>query len=205
MREREAQRVAVAEAKASREAAKAQQVSDSAADGGWAQVAASRRSNNVSGSGNGTRSGSMTPSEQSTPFSGSMYAALAAGGVGGGVGDTASPKKEKLVLRSGVGVGKQLRSQQSAPAPDSWEEEEEKEEAQEKNDDVGQDGSGPNSDEQKDGNDGTTEQDGTHVESGLKNGIVDGSNKPAATDVIEGEPGVTDEAADETGTISPMP
>lgn len=195
MREREAQRVAVAEAKASREAAKAQQASDSAADGGWAQVAASRRGNNVSGSGNGTRSGSMTPSGQNTPSSGSMYAALAGGAVGGGGGETAGPKKEKLVLRSGVSVGKQLRSQQSAPAPDSWEEEEEKEEAQEKNDDVGQDA---NSEEQKDEKYGAgTRQDGTHVESGPKGGIVDGSHGPDSTGVIEGE------AAGEAGAMPP--
>jgi transcriptional repressor NF-X1 len=44
--------------------------------------------------------------------------------------DTSSQasKKERLVLRSGVGVGKALRTQSSAEVVDSWEEAEEKEE-----------------------------------------------------------------------------
>ncbi|OJJ36909.1 hypothetical protein ASPWEDRAFT_107626 [Aspergillus wentii DTO 134E9] len=113
-KEREAQRVAAIEAKASRDASKAEIIGG---EGGWAQVAASRRANN---------SRSATPAQSQSPLSGSMYAALS--------GDEGSwgAKKERLVLRSGVGVGKQLRSQ---PPPtevaDSWEEEEEKEEQQE--------------------------------------------------------------------------
>jgi transcriptional repressor NF-X1 len=39
-----------------------------------------------------------------------------------------SSKKERLVLRSGVGAGKALRTQSSAEVVDSWEEAEEKEE-----------------------------------------------------------------------------
>ncbi|KAE8389764.1 hypothetical protein BDV23DRAFT_156856 [Aspergillus alliaceus] len=114
-KERDAQRLAVAESKAQREAAKAQ--ANAASDGGWAQVAASRRSN--------ASTRSTTPNPGAAPLSGSMFAALA-----GDDGSTwGAPKKEKLVLRSGVGAGKQLRT---PPAPtavaESWEEEEEEQE-----------------------------------------------------------------------------
>ncbi|KAE8146222.1 hypothetical protein BDV25DRAFT_162931 [Aspergillus avenaceus] len=117
-KDREAQRLATAEAKAQREAVKAQ--ASATSEGGWAQVAASRRSNAS------TRSTTPTPGAGS--LSGSMYAALAEGG-----GAWGAPKKEKLVLRSGVGAGKQLRTP-PAPAPvvDSWEEEEEKQEEEER-------------------------------------------------------------------------
>ncbi|EAW11882.1 putative NF-X1 finger transcription factor [Aspergillus clavatus NRRL 1] len=122
LKEREAQRLAAAEAKALKDAAKAQQAADSA-NGGWAQVAASRRTNGVGAA----RAALAAPG--ASPWSVSMYAALA--GDSGGWGP---PKKEKLVLRSGVGAGKK-----SATAPpvamtevaDSWEEEEEKEEQEE--------------------------------------------------------------------------
>ena len=121
MKEREAQRIAAAEAKALREAAKAQA---SAGDGGWAQVA-SKRGNGVSSA------ASVTPVQSPSPLSGSMYAALADEG----------PKKERLVLRSGVGVGKQLRNQlRPAPVADSWEEEVEKEEQEEREHEHSQEG-----------------------------------------------------------------
>ncbi|KAF7591347.1 FKBP12-associated protein [Aspergillus hancockii] len=118
-REREAQRLAAAEAKAQREAVKTQ--ASTSGDGGWAQVAASRRSN--------ASTRSTTPNPGMTSLSSSMFAALA-GDDGGLYG---APRKGKLVLRSGVGAGKQLKS---APAPaevaDSWEEEEEKQEEEER-------------------------------------------------------------------------
>lgn len=123
LKEREAQRVAAIEAKAARDAASAQQPDNV---DGWAQVAASRRSN--------ADSGSSTPVSSSRvalkPLaSGSIYAALAGGG-----GDDAPAKKERLVLRSGVGSGKQLKSQRPVQMPvvDNWEEEEDKEEQAER-------------------------------------------------------------------------
>ncbi|RHZ67961.1 putative NF-X1 finger transcription factor [Aspergillus thermomutatus] len=122
LKEREAQRLAAAEAKALKEAAKAQQSKDTGSDGGWAQVAASRRSNGVSS----TRS--TTPVASPSPWSGSKFAALA----GGDSGSWGLAKKEKLVLRSGVGAAKKNLS--TAPATevvDNWEEEEEKVEQEE--------------------------------------------------------------------------
>ncbi|KAL4893289.1 hypothetical protein BDV59DRAFT_193150 [Aspergillus ambiguus] len=116
LKEREAQRVAAAEAKAQRDAAKAAMNASDA--GGWAQVAASRKTN--------PSSGTSTPLAGRTPTplsSGSMYAALA--------GDS---KKERLVLRSGVGASKQLKKPavpKEEEVADSWEEEEEKEEQRE--------------------------------------------------------------------------
>lgn len=109
MKEREAQRIAAAEAKALKEAARAH--ANGAGDG-WAQVA-SRRSNGV------PSSTTTTSTKNANPYSGSMYAALADEG----------PKKDRLVLRSGVGAGKQLRSLASdRKVADSWEEEVEMEE-----------------------------------------------------------------------------
>ena len=137
MKEREAQRVAAVEAKASRDAAKASSNGSSSAGDGWAQVAASsRKGTGSSAAPPGSRSGTATPGYgQSTPFSGSMFAALAAGGGDAGSGSAAGlgPKKERLVLRSGVGTGKQLKSQAppAEPIADSWEEEVEKEEKEE--------------------------------------------------------------------------
>ncbi|QMW26653.1 hypothetical protein G4B84_001898 [Aspergillus flavus NRRL3357] len=118
-KEREAQRLAAAEAKAQREAVKAQ--ANATNEGGWAQVAASRRSN--------ASTRSTTPNPGTTSRSGSMFAALT-----GDDGSTwGAPKKEKLVLRSGVGAGKQLRTPQpAAEVVDSWEEEEEKQEQEER-------------------------------------------------------------------------
>jgi len=124
LKEREAQRVAAAEAKASREAAKAQ-AQGNVDGGGWAQVAASRKSN---------ASGSPSTLPQKTTFSSGSYAALAGGdfGVGADARAGGGAKKERLVLRSGVGTGKQLQSKVQEPVADSWEEEEEKEEEQER-------------------------------------------------------------------------
>lgn len=136
MKEREAQRVAAVEAKVSRDAAKALSNGSSSAGDGWAQVAASSRRNASASASTtpGSRSGTATPGYgQSAPFSGSMFAALAAGGGDGGATASSAPKKERLVLRSGVGAGKQMKSQAppAEPIADSWEEEVEKEEQQE--------------------------------------------------------------------------
>ncbi|KAG2412531.1 hypothetical protein HFD88_010088 [Aspergillus terreus] len=121
LKEREAQRVAAAEAKAQREAAKA--ATNGSDGGGWAQVAASRKTANGAGI---SRTGSPLVAPSPSPLSsGSMYAALA-GDTGGSWGG----KKEKLVLRSGVGASKQLKMPKEEVA-DSWEEEEEKEEQRE--------------------------------------------------------------------------
>ncbi|CRL27693.1 Zinc finger, NF-X1-type [Penicillium camemberti] len=112
-KEQEARRVAALEAKATREAAKAQA---STGDGGWAQVASKSRG----GSGANSRTGTPV---QNPWVSKSIYAAL--DGDGGA-------KKERLVLRSGVGVGKSLRAKTPAPeVVDDWEEAEEKEEKEE--------------------------------------------------------------------------
>lgn len=153
MKEREAQRITAAEAKVSREAAKAQAQAN-ASDGGWAQVAASRKSNT---------NAPVPYSVQRTPFSSeSMYAALAAGddlNTKAGAGTGAGAKKERLVLRSGVGSGKHLQSQRQQPVADSWEEEEEKEEEQERKLD------GVNGDGQ-DSTDGRADGDASHERAG---------------------------------------
>lgn len=115
MKEREAQRIAAAEAKAMREAAKASSTNN--ADGGWAQVASRRKLNT-------TTAADIVSSGTMSPFSRSMYAALAATSDGG--------KKERLVLKSSVGAAKQLKSQAVTEVADNWEEEEEKEEQEEK-------------------------------------------------------------------------
>ncbi|KAL4778914.1 hypothetical protein BJX76DRAFT_342251 [Aspergillus varians] len=123
-KEREAQRLAAAEAKAQRDAAKTQ-TPGSSEPGGWAQVAASRRSNGVTGSARSTPL-SRTPNPS---WSGSLYSALALNDDGSSAGTF---KKEKLVLRSTVGAGKQVRGAvPPAEVVDSWEEEEEKVEEEE--------------------------------------------------------------------------
>ncbi|RDW94013.1 putative NF-X1 finger transcription factor [Aspergillus mulundensis] len=118
-KEREAQRLVAAEAKAQRDASKAQ----ASSEGGWAQIAASKRGNGVTGS---ARS---TPLSRTPVGSGSFYTALALNDDGSGF------RKEKLVLRSGVGAGKAASRRPSPPRPvevaDSWEEEEDKEEKEE--------------------------------------------------------------------------
>ncbi|KAJ5204274.1 uncharacterized protein N7498_005153 [Penicillium cinerascens] len=116
-KEREAQRVAALEAKAARDAAKSQAGSD-----GWAQVASRSK-----GSASSTRS--TTPVQSS--FSGrSMFSAL-----DGNRNMPSDSKKERLVLRSGVGASKSLRPQPPAEVIDNWEEAEEKEEEIERNHD----------------------------------------------------------------------
>ena len=120
-KEREAQRVAALEAKAAREAAKSQA---SGSGDGWAQVA-SRGKKSADGSTASTRS--ATPVQNSFG-SRTLFSALA----GDGKADTsAQSKKERLVLRSGVGAGKSLRSQPTEVV-DDWEEAEEKEEQEER-------------------------------------------------------------------------
>lgn len=112
-KEQESRRVAAIEAKAAREAAKSQA---SGGDGGWAQVASKSRG----GSGASTRSG--TPVQNSW-VSKSIYSAL----------DGDGSKKERLVLRSGVGAGKSLRAKTpAAEVVDNWEDAEEAEEKEEK-------------------------------------------------------------------------
>lgn len=122
-KEREAQRVAALEAKAARDAIKAN--ANGSADGGWAQVA-SRSKKPGADVTNAASTRSTTPIQ--TPLgSGTMFTALAA--------DEAGPlsKKERLVLRSGVGTGKPLRARSFAPeVVDSWEEAEEKEEQEDR-------------------------------------------------------------------------
>lgn len=147
-KEREAQRLAAAEAKAAKEAARLQQHANGGGGtgGGWAQVASRSRKPD------GVRPLALTPlstGSTSGPFSSTMYAALAADGSawgkGGGAGAGAGPagaKKDRLVLRSGVGAGKQLKTQTtSAPSvavdlsvdvADDWEEAEEKVEQEER-------------------------------------------------------------------------
>ena len=111
-KERDAQRAAALEAKAARDAARAQ---SGVAGDGWAQVA-SRAKKPGESSGPSTRS--TTPVQN--PFgSRTLFSALS--------GDSDGSKKERLVLRSGVGAGKALRSQ-PAEVVDDWEEAEEKEE-----------------------------------------------------------------------------
>lgn len=111
-KEQEARRVSALEAKSARDAVKAQA---SGGDGGWAQVASKSRG----GSGTSTRSG--TPA-QSAWVSQSFYSAL----------DGDSTKKERLVLRSGVGAGKSLRAKPPAEVVDNWEDALDAEEAEEK-------------------------------------------------------------------------
>lgn len=114
MKERESQRVAAMEAKAQREAAKVDSLDD-----GWAQVASRRNPMaSMTNSSNKGGGGAIHPT-------GSIYMALA----GSGWKKTADEgKKERLVLRSGVGAGKQVKS----PVVDSWEEEEQREEEKER-------------------------------------------------------------------------
>lgn len=111
-KERDAQRTAALEAKAARDAAKSQAGSD-----GWAQVASRGK-----GSASSTRS--TTPVQSS--FGRTMFSALDQNR------NMPSANKERLVLRSGVGAGKSLRSQPPAEVVDSWEEAEEKEEEEER-------------------------------------------------------------------------
>ncbi|KAF7718175.1 Zinc finger NF-X1-type transcription factor [Penicillium ucsense] len=121
-KERDAQRAAALEAKAAREASKTQTGAD-----GWAQVASRAKKPVAENSALSTRS---TTPVQNIFQSRSIYSALA----GGSMPETSSQssKKERLVLRSGVGASKAMRSQAPAEVADSWEEAEEKEELAEK-------------------------------------------------------------------------
>ena len=121
-KETEARRVAALEAKAARDAAKAQA---GGSGDGWAQVA-SRGKKGEDSSAASTRS---TTPMQSAFGSRTMFSALL--GDGNDSPGTGS-KKERLVLRSGVGAGKASRPPPPAEVVDSWEEAEEKEEEEEK-------------------------------------------------------------------------
>lgn len=136
MKEREAQRLAAAETKALREAARANNVSTTTdGDAGWAQVASRRKPGTATataglGLGFGSGVGGNASNTAST-YSGSLYSALSSDagvGRGGGLGG----KKERLVLRSGVGTGRQLKSQGTRDVADSWEGEVEREEREER-------------------------------------------------------------------------
>ncbi|KAJ6013388.1 Zinc finger NF-X1-type [Penicillium herquei] len=113
-KEREAQRLAALEAKAARNAAKAQ---SGVSGDGWAQVA-SRAKKPGENSGPSTRS--TTPVQN--PFGNrTIFSALS------GEAFQEGSKKERLVLRSGIGAGKALKTQPTEVV-DDWEEAEEKEE-----------------------------------------------------------------------------
>ncbi|OJJ42906.1 hypothetical protein ASPZODRAFT_1236892 [Penicilliopsis zonata CBS 506.65] len=145
-KERDAQRVAAAEAQAAKEAARAAGIGSFGGGGGggghgvndgWAQVA-SRRKLGASG-------GRSPATVSTTPLfaGGSMYAALAGEqGVSG--------KKDRLVLRSGVGASKQLR----AEVVDSWEDEVGDEENEENEENEGNEGN-----EENEGNEGNEENE----------------------------------------------
>ncbi|PLB36609.1 putative NF-X1 finger transcription factor [Aspergillus candidus] len=133
VKERDAQRVAAAEAKAQREAARAALGGDGA--GGWAQVAAAsgRR-----GGPSGSSSRSSTPLAPPTPASfggATMYAALMGDSAAAGAA-VGAQRKNRLVLRSGVGAARQILKPE--PVADSWEEAEEKEEAEEEKKEEGE-------------------------------------------------------------------
>lgn len=122
-KEGEARRAAAMEAKSAREAAKGQA---GGTGDGWAQVASRGKKPGLDGSAASTRS--TTPIQ--SPFgSRTMFSALIADG---SEGAGAGPKKERLVLRSGVGAGKTLRSSPATDVAENWEEAEEKEEQEEK-------------------------------------------------------------------------
>lgn len=117
MKEREAQRAALAEAKALREGNAGSKASG--ADGGWAQVASRRKNGSDS-----TNAPAVVKTGGLPSFSGSFYAALS------GDSTERSGNSGRLVLRSGVGASKNLRNK--VEVADSWEEEVEKEEEEEK-------------------------------------------------------------------------
>ncbi|OKL62153.1 hypothetical protein UA08_02381 [Talaromyces atroroseus] len=138
-KEREAKRLAAAEAKALREALKATSAEGADGGGGWAQVASSRRKQLQPGSdGNSAHLTRVnTPMAQLTARgagTGSMYAALgldvAPSFINAG---SASKKKDGLlVLRSGVGSSRKKKAEQQEQEiqdlADTWEEQVEREE-----------------------------------------------------------------------------
>ncbi|CRG91130.1 hypothetical protein PISL3812_08178 [Talaromyces islandicus] len=132
-KEREARRLAAAEAKALREASKAASAAtDADGGGGWAQVASRRKPDGIS---SGTSTPLLNVTRTSTPTlaqmkanGGSMYAALS-------MDISASQKKKKdglLVLRSGVGASKAKKGPAPEDLADTWEEQVEKEEQEER-------------------------------------------------------------------------
>jgi transcriptional repressor NF-X1 len=137
-KEREAKRLAAAEAKALRDALKATSAEGADGGGGWAQVASTRRKQ--------LQSGSDSPSpahltRTNTPMAqlaargagtGSMYAALGLD-VAPSFSNASSASKKKdglLVLRSGVGSSKKKKAEQQEQEilADTWEEQVEREE-----------------------------------------------------------------------------
>lgn len=175
-KEREAQRVAALEAKSARDAAKAQ-AGGSSSDG-WAQVA-SRVKRPGETSNTSTRSTTPIQSTYSNASRNrSMFAALA------GHIDTAGSgsKKEKLVLRSGVGVGKSLRTQTPAEVVDSWEEAEEKEEEVERKQEQAE--APLEAQEQQREEQPQEQQDGSQEQEGLVN---DAESQELEISVSEGE------------------
>ncbi|EED18886.1 NF-X1 finger transcription factor, putative [Talaromyces stipitatus ATCC 10500] len=137
-KEREARRVAAAEAKALRDALKITSTEGTDGNGGWAQVASSRKRQTDSNSpANITRSGTPLTGlgGRGIGSTGSMYAALGLD-VASSFGNTSSKKKDGLlVLRSGVGSSKKKSEQHQQnyeDLADSWEEQVEHEEQREK-------------------------------------------------------------------------
>lgn len=141
-KEREAKRLAAAEAKALRDALKATSAEGADSSGGWAQVASSRKKQLQPGSSDGNSPVHMT--RANTPLAqfngrgagtGSMYAALGlemAPSFSNPAASTTSKKRDGLlVLRSGVGSSKKKKAEQQQDAQDlaeSWEEQVEREE-----------------------------------------------------------------------------
>ncbi|RAO68119.1 uncharacterized protein BHQ10_004131 [Talaromyces amestolkiae] len=139
-KEREARRVAAAEAKALKDALKATSTETGDGSGGWAQVASTRKKQTENNSpANLTRSGTPLAALGGRGFgTGSMYAALGLDVSSSFNSANNSPSKKKdglLVLRSGVGSSKKKSEQPQQnleDLADSWEEQVEQEEQQEK-------------------------------------------------------------------------
>jgi transcriptional repressor NF-X1 len=139
-KEREARRVAAAEAKALRDALKATSAETGDGGGGWAQVASTRKRQTDNNSpASITRSGTPLAALGGRGFgTGSMYAALGLDVSSSFSSANTIPSKKKdglLVLRSGVGSSKkksELPQQNFEDLADSWEEQVEHEEQQEK-------------------------------------------------------------------------
>ncbi|KAJ6145516.1 hypothetical protein N7470_009411 [Penicillium chermesinum] len=175
-KEREAQRAAALEVKAAREAAKTQ---SGAAGDGWAQVASRGKKGSAESSAASTRS--STPM-QSLFGSRTMFSAL---------GEVGTGKKERLVLRPGIGAAKPAKQPEVV---DSWEEAEEREEQVERERAHEMDGppeSGPLREPEASGE----ESFGSVVESEEKNDQLEPSNtsglpgqgetvEPAATNSV---------------------
>uniref|UniRef100_A0A093Y274 FKBP12-associated protein 1 n=1 Tax=Talaromyces marneffei PM1 TaxID=1077442 RepID=A0A093Y274_TALMA len=140
-KEREARRIAAAEAKALRDALKTPSAETGDGGGGWAQVASTRKRQTENNSpASVTRSGTPLAALGSRGIggTGSMYAALGLDVSSSFSSANIIPSKKKdglLVLRSGVGSSKKKSEQQQQnleDLADSWEEQVEQEEQQEK-------------------------------------------------------------------------